>query len=89
MLLMVEKGRRGKVCHAIYRCVKANIKYMKNYNKNKELLYLKYWDVNNLYGWAMTRKLPVNDLRLVEDISEFDESLIKSCNEESDDVYFL
>ena len=89
MLLMVEKGRRGKVCHAIYRCVKTNIKYMKNYNKNKELLYLKYWDVNNLYGWVMTRKLPVNDLRLVEDISEFDESLIKSYNEESDDVYFL
>ena len=48
MLLMVEKGRRGKICHAIYRCVKANTKYMKNCDKNKESLFLKYWDVNDL-----------------------------------------
>ena len=62
---------------------------MKNCDKNKESLFLKYWDVNDLYSWAITRKLPVNDLRLVENISEFDESLIKSYNEERDDGYFL
>ena len=42
---MIEKGIRGYV--------KANTKYIKNYDKNKELLYLKYWDVNNWYGWAI------------------------------------
>ena len=52
MLLLVEKGITGEICHAIYRYVKANNKYMKNYDKNKKLWYLKYWDVNNLYGWA-------------------------------------
>ena len=62
---------------------------MKNCDKNKESLFLKYWDVNDLQSWAITRNLPVNDLRLVENISEFDESLIKSYNEERDDGYFL
>ena len=36
-----------------------NIKCMKDFNKNKELLYLNYCDVNSLYGWAMSQKLPV------------------------------
>ena len=62
---------------------------MKNCDKNKESLFLKYWDINDLQSWAITRNLPVNDLRLVENISEFDESLIKSYNEERDDGYFL
>ena len=46
MLLMVEKGIRGGICHSIYRYAKANNKYMKDYDKNKESSYLKYWDVN-------------------------------------------
>ena len=61
MLLMVEKGIRGGTCHAIHQYAKANNKYMKDYDKNKESSYLKYWDVNNLYGWAMSQKLPVNE----------------------------
>ena len=36
MLLMVEKGIRGGICHAIHSYAKANNKYMKNYNKNKD-----------------------------------------------------
>ena len=50
MLLMVEKGITGGICHSIYQYVKANNKYMKDYDKNKECSYLQYWDVNNLYG---------------------------------------
>ena len=60
MLLMVEKGIRGGICHAIYRYAKANNKYMKNYNKES---FLQYLDVNNLYGWAMSQKLPVGDFK--------------------------
>ena len=48
MLLMVEKGTRWRICHSIYRYAKANNKYMKDYDKNKESSYLQYWDVNNL-----------------------------------------
>ena len=48
MLLMVEKGIRGGICHAIYRYAKANNKCMKNYNKDKEESLLQYLDDNNL-----------------------------------------
>ena len=50
MLLLLEKGIRERICHAIDRYVKANNKYMKDYNNNKESSYLKYWDANNLYA---------------------------------------
>ena len=40
--------------------MKANDKYIKNCNKNKESSDLKYWDVSNLYGWAMSQKLLVD-----------------------------
>ena len=62
---------------------------MKDYDKNKKSSYRKYWYVNNLYDWAMWQKLPVNGFEWVEDISEFDESFIKSYNEENNEGYFL
>ena len=45
--------------------------------KNKEVPYLKYCDVNNLYGWAMSETLSVNDFKWIEDISEFNKDFIK------------
>ena len=75
MLLMVEKGIRGGICHAISRYAKANNKYMKDY-KNKEPSYLQYWDVNNLYGWAMSQKLPVNNFEWIEATFQFNEDFI-------------
>ena len=50
ILLIIEKCIRGEICPSIYRYGKANNKYMKYYDKNKELSYLQYWHVNNLYG---------------------------------------
>ena len=69
LLLMVEKGIRGRICHSIYGYAKSNNKYIKDYDKNKELSYLKYWYVNNLYRWAMSQKLPVNNFEWIEDTS--------------------
>ena len=47
MVLTVEKRIRGGIFHAIHRCAKANNKYMKEYDKNRESSYLNYWNVNN------------------------------------------
>ena len=58
---MVEKGIRRGICDSIYRYAKANNKYIKDHDKNKESSYLQYWYVNNLYVWAMSQKLSVNN----------------------------
>ena len=72
MLLMVEKGNRGRIGQAIHRYAKANNKYMKNYDKNTTLSYLVYLDANNLYGWAMSQKLPVTGFEWAKKLPKFD-----------------
>ena len=62
---------------------------MKDYDKNKESSYIQYWNVTNLYGWAMSQKLPVNHSEWIKDTSQFNEDFIKNYNEESDELYFL
>ena len=62
---------------------------MKNYDKNKESLYLIYVDANNLYGWAMPKKLPVDGFEWVEDLSVIDEDFIKNYDEDSDVGYII
>ena len=66
MLLMVEKGIRGGICHVIHRYPKAINKYMKNYEKNIESSHLMYLDANNLCGWETSRKLSVNGFKWVK-----------------------
>ena len=62
---------------------------MKDFDNNKESSYLKYWYLNNLYSWEMSQKCPVNDFKWVDNFFEFDESFIKSYNDERDEGYFL
>ena len=86
---MVEEGVRGGICHSIHRSAKTNNKYMKNYNKNKESSYIQYLDANNLYGWAMSQKLPKNNFKWDEDTSRIKEEFIKNYNENSYKGYIL
>ena len=84
MLLMFEKGTRGGISQAILKYANTNNKYMKTYNKNKKSTYLQYIDANNLYGWAMSKKLPVRRFKW-DDANKCTEVMIKNYNE--DDKY--
>ena len=89
MLLMLEEGIRGGICHSVFRHAKANNVYMKDYDKNKESSFLIYTDYNNLYGKAMSEKLPVDGFEWVDDISKIDENFIKNYDENSNVGYFI
>ena len=80
MLLMVAEGIKGGICHSIHRYAKANNKYMKNYDKNEESCYIQHVDANNLYGWAMSKKLPVNEFKWL-DTNKINQEFIKNYNE--------
>ena len=51
MLIMVGKGIRGGICHSFYWYAKASQKDIKGYDKNKDLSYIQYWDINDFFGW--------------------------------------
>ena len=84
MLLMIEKGIRGGICHAIHSYVKANNKYMKKHDKNIESAYLMYLDASNQCGWEMSKRLLVNDFKWVKSLSQFNEDFIQNYDENSD-----
>ena len=89
MFLTYENGIRGGMCQVTRNYAEANKKYMKNYDKNKESSFLMYVDANNLYGWAMSKKLPVDSFKWVDDLTMLTEDFIKGYDEESDTGYLL
>ena len=89
MLLMIEEGIRGGICHAVHRYAKAHNKYMKNYDENKESSYIQYLDANNLYGAAMSEKLPINGFKWVNDISGINEKFVKNYDKNNSDKGYI
>jgi hypothetical protein len=81
MYLMIEKGIRGGVSTIRKRYSKANNKYIKSYDPNKESKYIIYLDANNLYGWAMCKCLPTGEFEWVEDVESFDLSKVTDNSE--------
>ena len=61
----------------------------KKHDKNNESSYIEYLDANNLYGWAMSQKFPVNGFKWVKKLSWFNEIFIKNYNENCNTGYFL
>ena len=48
-----------------------------------------YLDANNLRGWEMSQKLPIDGFKRVETLSKFNESFIKNYDENNDKGYIL
>ena len=83
MILMNENGIRGGITQAVHRYSSANNKYMENYILNIPFSYLMYLDANNLYGYTMCRKLPLNDFRWVKNITKLSNEFIMNYDEET------
>ena len=63
MLLMIENGIRG-IAAISHRHAKANNEYMgTEFDSAEKSKFISYLDVNNLYGWAMSKQLPTTDGR--------------------------
>ena len=77
------------MCQATHKYAKANNKYLNNYDPNHKKFYLQYLDANNLYGWSMSKKLPVNNFEWMTDISDVNEDFIKNYDENSGKGYIL
>ena len=67
MLLMIEKGIRGGISNAFKRYAKANNKFMKDFDPAEKSSFIVYLDANNLYGWAMSKPLPVGGFEWMDE----------------------
>ena len=63
MLLMVEERIGGGMCQETCKYAKANNKYINNYDKSTKSSFFMYLDANNLCGWAMSQKLPIDGFK--------------------------
>ena len=67
MLLMFERGIRGRITQSVHRWAAANNPYMgSEYDPNEPTRYLQYLDTNNLYGWVMSQPLPTGRFQWVK-----------------------
>ncbi|GFS97367.1 uncharacterized protein NPIL_1401 [Nephila pilipes] len=87
MLLFIENGVRGGISQCCNRYAKANNKYMSNFNPDDEIKYLMYLDANNLYGYAMSKYLPLKDF--VWSDNNLTTQDILNLSDESDVGYIL
>ena len=89
MLMMIENGTRGGVSMISNRYSEANNKYMDSHDETKPSKYIQYLDANNLYGWAMSEKMPYKDFKWVsvENAPSSCESLEKITNRRRFGIY--
>lgn len=78
MHLFIEKGIRGGISSISTRHCLSNNKYMTDFDSTKPSTFIAYWDMNNLYGYAMTQPLPVGEFTWMgdEQILKFDVTAI-------------
>ena len=89
MVLLFEKRTRAGISQAIQRYASANNKYKPNYNSKVLSTYLMYEDANNLYGWTMAKKLPINNFKWCDALEMFTSDFIRNYDEDSHTRYLL
>ena len=92
MLLMIEKGIRGGISNVFKKYAKANNRFMKNFDPTEKISFIVYLDANNLYGWAMSKPLPVGEFEWMSESElqnweKFVEEEGKGCILEVDLIY--
>ena len=88
MVLMVEKGIRGGLTQVVKRHAAANHEYLPSYGSSKKSLFLQYLDANNLYGYAMSQKLPLDGSKW-DNIDKFTSDFVKNYDINGDKGYLL
>ena len=86
MYLFYEKGIRGGQSVIFQKFCKANNKYLSDYDPKENNTYISYLDANNLYGWAMSKKLPIDNFKWIESLTE---DFIMNYKDDSDVGYTL
>ena len=71
------------------RYATANNKCMSNFNAKQIISYLMYIDANNLYGYAMIKKLQIDSFKWINDLKRFTSEFIKNYDIDSDTGYLL
>ena len=83
MYLFFEESKRGGVPLAMKRYMKANNKFMKDYDPEKPDVFIEYLDKNGLYTSILAGPLPFSKFRWLteEEIGEMmeDHTKIRSC----------
>ena len=63
MHIFFKKDTRGGASYISNRYSKDNSKYLKSYDPKQKSKHIAYLDVNNLYGYAMSKFLPTSGLK--------------------------
>ena len=86
MYLFIEKGLREGISYIAKRYSEASNKYLKDHDPTRPSKYISYLDMNNLYGWAMSRYLLYGGFKWLKNVDNFDEN---STSENSSIGYII